>query len=508
MRSLRTVREGTVGLLFLAGLGVFGLIFLWLNRFNATQSNYKIFVDFTNAGGMQKGAPVRFRGVKVGRIAAIRPGPNNVEVELEISQSDLVIPRDVKVEANQSGLIAESLIDITPLSRIPEGAIAGKPLDKNCDNKQVVCNNARLKGEIGVNVDQVLRSTYELADRFTNEKFYTNLNRTLEQGAVAAVNVSELSKTLNSLGKTAQYQLNATSGVTSSVQRAANQVSVSTAQLSATADRTLTKFGNTANQLNSTVGQFGSTATELRSTATQANRLLGNLDSLVTSNRSSLVSTLNNISASSNQLRVAASGLSPAINRLTQGELIKNFETLSANAALASANLRDATKTLTDPKNAVVLQQTLDSARVTFENTQKITSDLDELTGDPKFRTNLRQLVNGLSSLVSSTQQIEQQVQVAQTLDMMKRNQVLPVPSAPVSTPTATFSASTQNQIFPVAEFSQVPETKEAKERKQAINRLTRVLKQNTESANLPQNYKLKNLTVDGEKTDKVQQNR
>lgn len=503
MRSLRTVREGTVGLLFLAGLGVFGLIFLWLNRFNATQSNYKIFVDFTNAGGMQKGAPVRFRGVKVGRIAAIRPGVNNVEVELEISQRDLVIPRDVKVEANQSGLIAESLIDITPLSKVPEGAIAAKPLEPNCDNKQIVCNNSRLKGQIGVNVDEVLRSTTELADRFTNEKFYQNLNRTLEQGAIAAANVSELSKTLNSLGKTAQSQLNTTSGVTTSVQRAANQVTVSTAQLTATADRTLNKFGNTANQLNSTVGQFSSTANELRSTAGQANKLLGNLDSLVTTNRSSLVSTLNNISASSNQLRAAASGLSPAINRLTQGELIKNFETLSANAALASANLRDATKTLTDPKNAVVLQQTLDSARVTFENTQKITSDLDELTGDPKFRTNLRQLVNGLSSLVSSTQQIEQQVQVAQTLDMMKRNQVIQVPSVPVSTPTATFSTSTPSQIFPVAEFSQIPETKEAMQRRQSINRLTRVLKQNTESAKLPQNYKDKNLSVDKNKTDK-----
>jgi phospholipid/cholesterol/gamma-HCH transport system substrate-binding protein len=495
MRSLRTVREGTVGLLFLAGLGVFGLIFLWLNRFNATQGNYKIFVDFTNAGGMQRGAAVRFRGVKVGRIAAIRPGPNNVEVELEISQPNLVIPRDVKVEANQSGLIAESLIDITPLSKIPEGAIAGKPLDQNCDNKQVVCNGSRLKGQIGVNVDEVLRSTTELANRYTNEQFYQNLNRTLEQGALAAANVAELSKSLNSLSKSAQYQLNTVSGVSGSVQRAANQVTVSTAQLSATADRTLNRFGNTANQLNATVGEFGTTATELRTTAGQANKLLGNLDSLVTSNRSSLVATLNNISASSNQLRVAASNLSPAINRLTQGELIKNFETLSANAALASANLRDATKTLSDPKNAVVLQQTLDSARVTFENTQKITSDLDELTGDPKFRTNLRQLVNGLSNLVSSTQQIEQQVQVAQTLDMMKRNQVTQIPVK-------------SDQAFPTAKFSQIPESKEAMERRQSINRLTHILKRNSESAKLPSNDRIKNLTIEGEKINKILENR
>jgi phospholipid/cholesterol/gamma-HCH transport system substrate-binding protein len=57
---------------------------------------------------------------------------------------------------------------------------------------------------------------------------------------------------------------------------------------------------------------------------------------------------------------------------------------------------------------------------VTFQNAQKITSDLDELTGDPAFRDNLRELVNGLSGLVSSTQQLQQQIQVAESLDSVK----------------------------------------------------------------------------------------
>jgi phospholipid/cholesterol/gamma-HCH transport system substrate-binding protein len=473
MRSLRTVREGSVGLLFLAGLGVFGLIFLWLSRFNVAQNTYKVFVEFANAGGMQKGAIVRFRGVKVGRIVAVRPTPNNVEVEVEISQPDLIIPRNnLLIEANQSGLIAESLIDITPKSVMPEGAIAGKPLDKNCDDTQIVCNNSRLKGQIGISVDEALRSTTDLANTYSNEKFYNNLNRVLEQGAIAATNVAELSKNLGTLSKSAQYQLNSVSGVSNSVQRAANQVSASTTQLSASADKTLVSAERTLNQFGATANQLGTTASEFRSTSTQANRLLNNLDNLVVNNRSSLVSTLNNISESSNQLKIAAGSLSPVINRLTQGELIKNFEALSTNAAIASANLRDASKTLTDPKNAVVLQQTLDSARVTFENTQKITADLDELTGDPKFRTNLRQLVNGLSGLVSSTQQIEQQVQVAQTLDMMK-----------ASTQSPTLNASNQNLIYPTPQSQ--TQTK-ATQRQQAINRLTRILQKNTQSAELP----------------------
>ncbi|MFN7526638.1 MAG: MCE family protein, partial [Dolichospermum sp.] len=136
----------------------------------------------------------------------------------------------------------------------------------------------------------------------------------------------------------------------------------------------------------------------------------------------------------SNQLRQTVMSLSPTINRLTQGELLKNLETLSANAAEASANLKDASKTLNDPKNIVLLQQTLDAARVTFENTQKITSDLDELTGDPKFRQNLLQLVNGLSKLVSSSKDVQEQTKVAVTLDSLKTNSTPPkvVITAPV----------------------------------------------------------------------------
>jgi phospholipid/cholesterol/gamma-HCH transport system substrate-binding protein len=460
MRSLRTIREGSVGLLVLAGLGVFGLIFLWLNRFSASQNSYKAIVEFKDAGGLQKGAVVRYRGVKVGRTISVKPGLNAVEVEIEINQPELIIPSNVTIEASQSGLISEGIVDIIPRLKIPEGAIAGKPLEKTCDSNQIICNNSRLKGQIGISIDQVLRSTNDLAVVYSNPKFYANLNQALEQSTLAASGVASLSKNLSSLSLSAQNKLSDFSGVGNSVQRAVNQASSSTTQLSANANQTLDKFAATA-------GEFGIIAKELRTTNSQAGKLLANLDNLVVNNRSSLVSTLNNISASSNQLRTTVNSLSPTVNRLTQGELIKNFETLSANAAEASTNLRDATKTLNDPKNAILLQQTLDSARVTFANTQKLTSDLDELTGDPKFRTNLRQLVNGLSNLVSSSEEIKQQVQVAETLDSMK---------------AGTFSKNTPVVNFN-AEFSQIPTTTSTAKRNQAIKRLTKILQQNNQAA-------------------------
>ncbi|MEH1875315.1 MlaD family protein [Nostoc sp.] len=406
--SGRTFREGSVGLLLLLGLGVFGLLFLWLNRFTPAGRSYKIIVEFANAGGMQKGAAVRYRGFKVGTISQVRPRANAIDVEIEIGQTDLLLPRNVLVEANQSGLISESIIDITPKAALPTGVVIAKPLDKNCDQSLIICNGSRLKGQVGISVDELIRSSTDLAAAYNNPQFYRNVNRVLETTTTAATSFTGLSQDLQGLTKNLRQQLNTFSATANSVQRATNQLSTSSSQ---------------------TINQFGATAT-------QANRLLNNLDNLLTTNRSSLVGALNNITETSNQLRVTVSSLSPAVNRFTQGKLINNLETLSANAAQASANLRDASKTLNDPKNVVLLQQTLDSARVTFENSQKITSDLDELTGDPTFRQNLRQLVNGLSSLVSSTQQMQQQVQVASTLDSVKTAVSKPKNLIPIPTPT------------------------------------------------------------------------
>lgn len=463
----RTIREGSVGLLVLAGLGIAGMIMLWLNRFTVNRQSYRIIAEFDNVGGMQKGAPVRYRGVKVGNITAIRTNANGVEVELEIEQPDLVIPRDVTIEANQSGLISEGVVDILP--RKPDVRIAiqeaGNPTDSTCNEKIILCTNARLRGQIGVSMDEVLRTTSDFAAAYSNQQFYENVNNLVKQSAIAATNVAELSRNLSSLSRNAQSQLNSFSANTQSQLDSFSQTAKTVGQTAEKLGDSTVRLSTTANQ---TLNQFGATANEIRATSAQVSKLVNNLDSLVASNRSTLVSTLNNLAASSKQLQVTLTSLSPSLNRLTQGELVQNLETLTANAAEASANLRNASQSLTDPKNALLLQQTLDSARLTFENTQKITADLDELTGDPKFRQNLRQLVNGLSGLVSSTQQIEQQVQLAQSLETIKLG------SKPLS-PT-TFQLST----------NQAPTPHQADlQRQQAINRLTQILKQKDKSAQL-----------------------
>ena len=78
MRS-RTLREGSLGLFIVIGLALFAVSGLWLRGFQAGRRSYSFIAEFDRVAGIQAGASVRYRGVSVGRVEAIRPGPNGVD---------------------------------------------------------------------------------------------------------------------------------------------------------------------------------------------------------------------------------------------------------------------------------------------------------------------------------------------------------------------------------------------------------------------------------------------
>jgi phospholipid/cholesterol/gamma-HCH transport system substrate-binding protein len=169
--------------------------------------------------------------------------------------------------------------------------------------------------------------------------------------------------------------------------------------LSGSAQRSSASISRAADQIGVTATQFGLTANELQA--------------LVAENRSTLVTTLDNLNQTVLGVQSIVAALSPAFK---DGEFMANLQALSTNAAAASANLRNFSTVVGSSENMLLLQQTLDSARATFQNAQKVTSDLDELTGDPAFRQNIQRLVNGLGRLVSSSEHLRQQAQLAQML--------------------------------------------------------------------------------------------
>lgn len=457
MRS-RTLREGSLGLFILMGLGLASGLIFWLKGVKIGRQSYQFIARFPEVVGIQTGSPVRYRGVVIGNIASIQPGINGVDVTLEINSSDLLIPRHVKIEANQGGFIGETAIDIVPRSatEISNSSNFPSPLSPNCNDRTIVCNGDRLSGEMGVSFAELMRASTEFTETFSDPKFFTQITALTENSTNAVEGIATLTTDLSELSQSLKAELNILSdsalAATDTVGLAADRLSLTAGEIASLATTVNGLVENNQSSLVTTLDSVNLTASETA-------RLASTVNTLVNSNRSSLVTTLDNVNQMSAELRVAASNLSPLLEQANQtlanvdrgfssvergltsvergfssverglttlerSNLLANLEeisnnavTLSANAAEASVNLREVTATASDPTNRLLIQQTLDSARSTFQNVQKITSDLDDLTGDPEFRDNIRRLVNGLSGLVSSTQQLQNQVQTAQSLE-------------------------------------------------------------------------------------------
>lgn len=374
----RTIREGSVGLLILLGIGLFGGLVLWLRGFNPAGRPYRLVAEFDDTTGVQVGTAVLYRGVPVGRVVAIKAASDAVDVELEITEKDLRMPSEVVVETVESGLIGEMSIEITPQVDLASSGVSLSPMDKNCDSEVILCAGDRLEGVTGPSYEEFLRSASELTRAYANDEMVAQIKTMLATVAETTATAGELAQEATELARLARSEIG---------------------PLSASALVATDSAARAAQQVEDMAAQFSLTATEV--------------NSLIGENRGVLVETLGNVQAVSLQLRNTADALGPTFQ---SGELVGNLEKLVSNASVASADLQAITSSLNTPANLILLQQTLESARDALASAQKVMADVDEITGDPAIRNQLRNLINGLGTLVSSTQSLEQQSEVAQLL--------------------------------------------------------------------------------------------
>ena len=401
----RAVREGSVGLLILIGVGLFGGLVLWLRGLNPGNRNYEMLVIFDDTVGMQVGTTVRYRGVPVGRVVDIMPSSNQVEVRLEITQSDLRIPEEsLRIAANQSGFIGETTIDITPMTELTEAEQAVSPTEANCESGVIVCDGETLVGVTGVSYESLLTSAETLASTLADPELIDGLKATLKNTTDFTEAATQLTQELSTLTITAQAEVEPLSD---SVQQATTNAAAA--------------------------------AQEIQLTATDVRTLLD-------ANRVNITASLSNISQGTSRLSGILDSLA---TELEDPQLLAELRMLSANAAEASAYFRDAaidistlTGSINQPENVLLIQQSLESARDVFQGAQKVLSDIDELTGDPQVRENIRNLIYGLSDLLSNAEILEHQAQLAIALAplALKTNATASNPPA-ITLPQADYQA-------------------------------------------------------------------
>ncbi len=375
------MRQSIIGLMLLGSIGLLGLVILWLRNFSFGNSSYQATIVFPNAGGMTPGTRVAYRGVKIGQVTTVEPKPEGVDIGVTLAANRL-IPSNSRIEATQAGLVGETSIDITPLQSLPPQDEIPNPLDPNCDPSLIICNGAVLQGQGKLDVNTLIRSLTRIADIIGDPSTTTAFRSVLQNATNTLGDISDLLENAQETGG-----FDTLNGTLSSLDRAADEVSLLIEDLRA-------KGG--IDTVNSTLTSIAKAADEIRV--------------FLEDNDASVVATLDSITQTSDELRLTVKSITPVIQKLDQGEILDNVETLTANAAELTANLKDFSANLDDPNNILLIEKTLNSARSTFENLQKITSDVDELTGNPQLREDLEKLIKGLSNLTSSTQLLQQQV--------------------------------------------------------------------------------------------------
>jgi len=162
----RTVGGPDLVAFIVGGAAVIVGMLVWASGARVFKSgrSYQAIIEFPRACGITVGTPVRIRGVRVGQAVAVRPSLEKVEVVVEVDDEATVIPRRSEVQANQSGLIAEPLIDVVPT--LPIAPFSALPTHTGCEAEGVlVCNRGRIQGEPGVALDDLVYIMTKLANQ-------------------------------------------------------------------------------------------------------------------------------------------------------------------------------------------------------------------------------------------------------------------------------------------------------------------------------------------------------
>jgi phospholipid/cholesterol/gamma-HCH transport system substrate-binding protein len=116
---MKRSNEFAVGLAVLAALALVVFGALWLSETDVNQKEATYTARFRTVGGLGVGAPVTLRGVKVGRVEAIRLVENEwVETEFSVDRAVDLPPKPAVISASAS-LFGEWSANIVPYEPLP-----------------------------------------------------------------------------------------------------------------------------------------------------------------------------------------------------------------------------------------------------------------------------------------------------------------------------------------------------------------------------------------------------
>ncbi|KAG8385062.1 hypothetical protein BUALT_Bualt03G0002400 [Buddleja alternifolia] len=351
----KSIWEGGVGLFLVSGAVLLALSLAWLRAFQLRSKfrKYLAVFEFDQASGICTGTPVRIRGVNVGNVVRVNPSLRSIEAVVEVDDDKVIIPRNALIEVNQSGLLMETLIDITPRDPIPAPSVG--PLDTLCVKEGlIVCDRQKIKGHQGVSLDALVG-------------IFTRIGREVEEIGVANT-----------------YSL---------AERVATVIDES---------RPLLAKKSLLNLLQQYLGAI---------VCWSSMDILASISNF----RFSLVTLFFEFVLLISQIKAMAENIEPLLAEVHDSGLLKEVENLTKSLTRASEDLRYLVLSYTNtpkllgrrvqssimtPENTELIRKSIYSLIFTLKNIENISSDILGVTGDEATRRNLKLLIKSLSRLL------------------------------------------------------------------------------------------------------------
>lgn len=172
MKSSRSIKLSPalkVGMLTLLSILILILTVMWLKG-RSISAGERIDVLFKDVDGMRSGSTVQMMGIRIGQVEEVIPVINKersyVKVKFVVTEPGLTVPDASTVSIQQSGIIGEKFLEITPPMPkrifLPVNRTDKRKLSENCSvqilikDKFIVAGKVKNSKKVNTNVLSVL----------------------------------------------------------------------------------------------------------------------------------------------------------------------------------------------------------------------------------------------------------------------------------------------------------------------------------------------------------------
>ena len=395
-----------VGILSVLSICILVLGVMWLKG-RSISIGEKIEVHFKDIDGMRPGSPVQMMGMRIGQVDEIEPvidGENSyIIVRFVISQPGIEIPPASRVSIQQSGIIGEKFIEVTP--PFPQTVLI--PIDDNFKGK--VPEGAKTKLLAGgryINIGEVKTSKIvDVRSLPIEKRRYLNTSRaykveyfiTIPKVKVPMYSSAELVK-VNDEGK---YDLRFTppENVVVRMPEYASQYTVEEPMrmkdfldIQMEAAQALKETNDKVNELftEEFLGDIRFTVENTRDLSEKANFVMDEVAAIVESSRDDIKILI----ASASKLTENMTELSANINEIVEDPRFK--ESIIATADSIKVTSQNFSTLIAESK----IQESLLNINTTTEDVSEVARYVNNLTKNQEFNAKVGETVGNLNNMM------------------------------------------------------------------------------------------------------------